>query len=267
MTRVLATAVLCLSACTTGTITATLTDGMSGEPMSDVPVTARAQAEVSFSCQVFEGTTGADGKVTIEGPCLTSSAYSITPVNSALWFIEGSVVAQSSDGETAIEVLRAPEGSGSYILHGDTLTPLSTHGDIKRATILGTEEVVEFPSRIPAESDIPLIDAQTWLVMTGPDAAQSSRLVPMVKSTPRRLLRNGDAMTMQDWWYLGVRFSSDRDFTRQAAMIDVSKVRQHSSGDRAAYIVPFNAVPSGRYALKTEGSNRVTVLDFGAPPE
>ncbi len=267
MTRVLATAMLCLSACTTGTITATLTDGMTGEPLSNVPVTVRAQAEVSFSCQIFEGTTDTTGKVIIEGPCLTSSAYSISPVNSSLWFIEGNIVAQSSDGETAIEVLRAPEGKGSYILRGDTLTPLSTHGDIKRATILGTEEVVEFPSRIPAESDIPLIDAQTWLVMTGPDAAHSSRLIPMVKSTPRRLLRNGDAITMQDWWYLGVRFASDHDFTRQAAMIDSSRVRQHASGDRAAYIVPFNAVPSGRYALKTEGSNRVTVLDFGAPPE
>jgi hypothetical protein len=188
-------------------------------------------------------------------------------VNSALWFIEGSIVPQSSDGATAIEVLRAPEGKGSYVLRGDTLTPLSTHGDIKRATILGTEEVVEFPSRIPAESDIPLIDTQTWLVMTGPEAAHSSRLIPMVKSGPRRLLRNNDAITMQDWWYLGVRFASDHDFTRQAAMIDSSKVRQHTDGERAAYIVPFNAVPSGRYALKTEGNNRVTVLDFGAPPE
>lgn len=265
--RVLATAVLFLSACTTGTITATLTDGISGGPLSGTAVIIRAQGEVSFSCQVFDGTTDAAGTVTVAGPCLKSSAYSISPVNSALWFINGNIVAQSSDGVTAIEVLRGPEGTGSYILHGETLTPLSTHGDIKRATILGTQEIVEFPSSIPAESDIPLIGAQTWLVLTGPEAAHGSRLIPMVKSTPRRLLRNDDTITMQDWWYLGVRFASDHDFTRQAAMIDVSKVRQHEDGDRAAYIVPFNAVPSGRYALKTEGSNRLTVLDFASAPE
>lgn len=267
MSRVFATALLCLSACSSGTITATLTDGLTGEPVAGVPVTLRARSEVSFSCQLFEGTTGIDGTVTVEGPCLKSSAYSIAPVNTALWFIHGDVVEQNTEGQTAIEVLRAPEGTGSYVLNDGTLTPLSTHGDIKRAIIIGSEEVVEFPSRIPAESDIPLIDEQSWLVLTGPEAGQRARLIPMVKSTPRRLLRNGDAITMQDWWYLGVRFASDSDFTRQAAMVDTSKVRQHAEGDRAAYILPFNAVPSGRYALKTAGNNRVTVLDFGAPPQ
>lgn len=252
-----------LSACSGGTIQATLVDGIEGKPLANVQVVARAQQEVAFSCQTVEGTTNDKGEVTLQGPCLSASSYSIAPKDSALWFTSGNIVDKGSSGTTRIEALFAPTGSGAYVLHDGALTPLSTHGDVKRATVLDSEEVVEFPSRIPAEDDIPRIGDDAWLVLTGTDNAGSARLVPLVKSEPRRLMHEGDMMTMQDWWYLGIRFASDRDFTRQAAMVDERTVTRHEDGDRAVLLLPQSALPGGRYALRTAGSGRITVIDFG----
>ena len=267
MSRLLLLSALLSSACSGGTATITIMNELTGMPMRNIALTLRAQEEVSFSCQIFEGSTDDTGVAIIPGPCLGSSGYSIAPKDSSLWLLEGAILERESEGVTSIQALRAPSGSGAYRLEDDTLTPLSTHADIKQATIIGSDESVEFPSSIPQETDIPRIGTGSWLVLVGVGTVESARLVPLVRSGPRRLNKGSSTMTMQDWWYMGVRFSSDREFTRQAAMVDDSRSIRHTIGDRAAYIIPSNAVPRGRYALRTAGSNRLTVLDFGPPAE
>jgi len=266
MTRWPMLAVAMLAACSRGTVTATVIDDLTGDPLPGVNITARAVDEVPFSCQVVEGQTDDAGVVRLPGVCLSSSSYRLRSSNPSMWFIEGDTVAAGSDGAAEVRSLFAPEGAGAYLLSSGVLSALSTHGDVKTATVQGTEEVVEFPSAIPREEDIPFIGPESWLVITGVDNAQSARLIPLVKSGPRRLMNGRDRMTQQDWWYMGVRFTSDTEFTRTAAMIDASRVRTHSGEDRAVAIIPYNAVPGGRYALKMNASERVTILDMGTTP-
>ena len=266
MSRWPALAVICLAACSRDTVTATLTDDLTSTPIANTPVVARATGEVPFDCQTLEGETDEQGVVTLDGACLSSSAYRFEPGDPMLWFIDGATVEAGSSGRADVRVLHAPAGSGAYMLSGGNLEALSTHGDVKQATVVASEEVVEFPSSMPAEDEVPHIGPESWLVLTGLDNADSARLIPMVKSGPRRLARRGDVMTQQDWWYMGVRFASDSEFTRLATMIDDSRVRRHVVGDRAVSIIPYNAVPAGRYALRTPSSNRITVVDMGTPP-
>jgi hypothetical protein len=256
-----------VGACGTGTVTATVLDGLTGVPLPGERIVLRGPPDASASCQVFEGTTGADGVAVIEGPCLAKVDYRVTFSNELLWLFEGGTIPAGSDGTISLAAFHVPAGSGIYEHSGTSLIGLPTHADLKTEPLWESTETVRFPSALPAEAEIPRVEAGEYLVIAGADNIAGAQLFPLIRSEePRKFGNATQWSTMQPWWYVGTAFTSDTEFTRVEAALDLAKVHDRAAGERAARSIPSDALPPGRYALQATGSRRVTIIDFGAAP-
>lgn len=254
-----------LAACGAESLEFAVVDGLSGGPLDGVLVMVEAEEEVALSCKVGEGTTDAAGHVVITGPCFSKSAFDVSLGDESLWLADSSVIQAGTPGPVELKAYRAPRGSAMYTLVDDVLTPLPTHADIQTVNIWGSTETVEYPRRLPAEEAVPRVGAGDYLVLTGEDNLAGVTLVPMFKSTPRKFGTEDSWTEMQDWWYLGTTFVSDTEFSRQAALVDSAKVVE-KTGARAVRYIGHDALPPGRYAVRTADGRRLTVVDFGEAP-
>ncbi len=257
-----------LAGCSGTAVNGTLTDGLFGTPVAGVEVLLKAADDVPFSCQVFSARTDDAGSFVVEGVCLSKTDYRISIGDGSSYFIaDDAILTKGGDGSGSWQAYNAPEGSGMYELDAEgVLTPLPTHADVRRTTVLNTDETVEYPSTLPAEEDIPLIGAGEFLVVVGEDNLATAAIKPLVKSGPQRFGNQDSYIQMQDWWYIGISFDDEGEHRRQAAIFDASVVVEKTRGSRAARFIPGHGLPSGRYAIRESGSRRITSVDFGAPP-
>ncbi len=263
MTRWTAVAAAALCGCSSATIDGTLKDGLTGNPIPDLRIVAKATApDASLTCQAFEATTGADGAFRIEGAC-TGTGYALSLGDDAWWVPDLQEIPDGGASGLDLVAWRNAPGRGLYKIDKDGgFHSLRTHADVKSEKILGSEEKVRFPwPSIPG--NIPVIAKGEWLVMVGPAVVDHYEIIPLVQSGERKF---GDAetwVTMQPWYYIGTRFTDDRTFERVAATIDGSKVVEKRAGERAGKYVPGEAVAEGRYAVLAPDSRTVTLVDFG----
>lgn len=251
-----------IAGCSSGSVSGTLVNGLTGAPIAGQRVLLRAIDEVALTCQVFDGTTGEDGAFAIEGPCLSSSPYRVALPDSSWVVFDGARI--EGDGKVGeLKAFLAPDGSGLYELTAaGALEHLSTHADIKTETLWDSEETVQFPSAMPLDGDLPRLEAGEYLVFLGAETMEGATVTPLVPSEGRKF-GNAEQFTemTQPWWYLGTTFTSDTEYTRTEATIDASRAIEHARDDKAVRYLPAEALANGRYALQAPGSRRITILD------
>lgn len=266
MTRILTSiaAIALLTACTKGTVSGTITDGLSGAPVADLRVLARSDDTADLTCMVLEGTTDAAGNFTIEGTC-ANSTYGLSSADDTRFFsgandVEGGapVVGHS------ITAYTAPAGKGVYLLVEGELKPQKTYSDVQTATILKTEQVVRYPDTRPKEAGWGKIPAGSHLLLLGDKNIstlkfQTANESPEVKFDPDR-----EGITHFSlggpWVYIGIDIASQDEFAVTTAAVDDSKFVDVKGSDRNARYIPAEALAAGRYALLADEKARRTYL-------
>ncbi|MBN2797521.1 MAG: hypothetical protein JXX28_00075 [Deltaproteobacteria bacterium] len=250
------TLVMVLAGCSSKTVDGTLIDGLTQQPLAGKTLVASAEG-VSLTCQKVSANTDDAGKFVLEGACLDDAAYQLKVTDENLWLETAEVPQGGYEGPTQFIAWRAPKGDGIYALSGDTLTMLRTDSDVKRETIKGTEEEVLYPVKMPDQ--ISKVKAGDFLVATTKDLCDNTKIVPVFQDQGVRTF--ADDSTIQDWWYIGVKFSSDTEFERTVASWDKSKEVHVEKGDRAFCFLPVNVLTAGRYSVMKEGDKRVRMMD------
>lgn len=255
-------AALVLGGCSSAAIDGTLTDGLTKKGVSDVRIVAKATSpDASMTCQAFETTTGADGSFAIDGAC-TGTAYALSLGDDSWWVPDLAEVPDGGATGLALEAWRSSQGSGVYKLSGDSFDGVRTAADVKSETILNTEEKVRFPwPTVP--SKVPLVKADEHLVLVGPKTVDTFEILPLIKSETRKFGNKESWVTMDPWYYIGVKFTDDETFERVTATVDESKIISKKAGERAVKYVPGSAVEEGRYVVLAPDSKVVTIVDFG----
>lgn len=255
-----------LSGCSTVKVEGRVVDGLSGEPVAG-PYRMRAtavQSDLAMSCQFFDTEVGADGKFTFDRLC-PGTAYKLETDKEDLWLVE---VDEAPDGgwgtPTDLTAWRVPKASGLYTLSKGELVALRTDADVKKETILGTEQTVRYPNTVP--TNVALVGADDYLVQVGKAAVDELKFYPLVPSGIRKFGKGDIVYTMEPWVYLGMKFSNDTTFEEVKTEFDAAKVIDKAKGDRKARYVSGAALAEGRYAILKDDDRRMTIVDFGKPP-
>lgn len=254
-----------LAACTKGSVSGTITDGITNGGVEGVRILARAESP-DLTCQVFETTTDASGNFTIEGLC-ANATYSLSAGDDSR-FLTGSLEAEGGVPTTgvALTAWTAPEGSGVYILNSaGELTPQRTRTDVNKATLLDTEKEVRYPAeRFKALT--PVYEG-TYLVLVGADTIKNQHLHPLVENPEIKFAPDRDDITHFTlggaWQYIGVQVAEDGTHTDVALELDASKVISAENGDRAVNYIPASALAAGDYAMLTNKGKRMFLFTFG----
>ena len=238
-----------------------LVDAMRADaPVANETLVARATGKVRMTCQTLSGKTDDHGHFSIPDLCLSETSYKITPSNSSLFLAEAQPISDASS-EVILKAWWAPEGDGSYLLHGQSLSRLKTHADLKDVVVPPSGTKVLYPATMPSKA--PQIPAGDDLVLTGKSTIDKTRIVPLVHSDARTF---GDTK-LEPWWYVGVKFDNDTDFSSVNAKPDPGHVTDIAKGDRVARFIDGAALPAGRYAIYREGGRRVSIVQFGESSE
>ena len=268
MNRILvaSTALLALTACTKGTITGKVTDGLSGQPVADMRVIAKAPLATDLTCMALEGTTDAAGAFTIEGTC-AGNEYELS-LGDDTRFIEGAATAAGGEAVTNdLKTWIAPEGSGVYLIVDGELQPQKTYSDIGKAVILKTEQEVRYPETAPKDDGWPEFPAGSHLLLLGDKNVKDLGFELVLKSPEVKFApeEGRDDITHwslgQEWSYIGIQMAEDGSFELKPSAIDASKFVDVSGANRSARYIPAEAVPAGKYALLGEKSRRTYVLE------
>ncbi len=245
-----------LVACGGGGLEGRVVDVMHGNaPLAGETLVARAVNSVRMTCQQLTGVTDADGRFTIDGLCLSETAYELRTTNDNLLLVGTTEV--SAPGEIVLEAWWAPKGDGTYLLRADGLSPLKTHADLKKRTITGTEHEILYPATLP--DPMPSLGASEHLVLTGADSVANTRIAPLVQSDARTF---GET-SVEPWWYVGVRFLTDTEVEPVEAAPSLDRVREVTEGGRTARFIAGDALPPGSYVLYRDGGRRASVVRFG----
>lgn len=250
-----------LAACGSPTVTGTLTHGLSGEPLADTAIVLQAPSDASLSCQRFEAQTGPDGAFSIAGPCVPGTEYSVRI--DGMQVFDGARVSSAEVG--TIEAFPAPDGSGVFELSAaGELTSIRTHADVRTENLWQSEEVVEFPSVMPIDADTPHIQAGEYLVLLGNDIVLGAQVQPLVPSEGRKFGTPEQFVEMAEpWWYVGIEFTSDTEYTHKQVLADPAQVIDKRRGDTVVRYIPASALPEGRYSIREPGSRRMAILRVG----
>lgn len=255
-----------LAGCSTSTGTGTFTNAITGEPIGDMRIVAKATGKISLSCAAFETTTDAAGKFSFDSLC-GGTPYALAPADENYWLAEFDEIPDGGAENIDLKAWHTPKGSGMYVLHKGELKAIKTSADIKVEPIWNNDtEMVSYPGTLPKKPA--LIPADGYLVLVGQGAVTKTLFNPLIPSETRKF---GNAktsvITMQPWSYIGVAFTSDSVFERKTAAPDAAKILKKEKGDRITSWIPGSALPGGRYAVHKEKDKRTTVIDFGAPPK
>jgi hypothetical protein len=254
---------LLVAGCATASYDGTAVDGMTGEPLAELRLVAKATGPVALACTRYEATTGADGRFKFEEMC-TGTGYAISAVDSEFWIPEAVEVPDGGAQGAKLEVWLAPESTGMYMLVDGELELLRSNADLKKLQIFESEEMVQYPGTVPSAP--PLIPTGSYVVFLGAETYEKMAIVPLAKDGKRKFGNKDSWTTMEPWWYIGTRFTSDTEYERITAKIDDSKLISKVGEDRAARYLPAAAFEVGRYALIEKGNRRITIVDIGAAP-
>ena len=152
----------------------------------------------------------------------------------------------------------SPDGSGVYVLAGESVKPVPTFSDVENdETVDG--QAVRYPSMKPTGKVI-TVDAGKYLVISGKNMVKRMEFFPLVTDTNRRRFKSG---WITDHVFIGHKFETDTKSAPLQANIDASKVKEVLIRNEGVRYLAYDALPAGRYALLGQGDDRVTILDFG----
>lgn len=263
------------TACTKGSFQGKLVDGLTGQPVAAERVLLKAET-TDFTCQVFETTTDDQGNFTVGDLC-ANMEYVLSPGNEMLFLGDAPAIDGSAQAAGAVEIKAwmAPAGSGVYILDGGELKPQRTYADLKTARILGSEQDVRYPNTQPKDdaswAEVP---AGGHLVVVGKPTIDRLQVLPFIESPEVKFEPDREDIKHfslgQAWHYIGIAIQSETEFELKTVELDMSKVVEAASGERAARYIQADALPNGKYALVGEKDRRTYMFRVGpaaaAPP-
>ncbi|MFH1466729.1 MAG: hypothetical protein ABIO70_20250 [Pseudomonadota bacterium] len=245
-----------------GSFQGKLVDALSGQPMADVRLLAKANGEeADLTCQIFEATSGPDGIFNMQGLCAGIS-YALQP-GLDFYLIQGVgdiPGGQPSAGVKDLEVWRAP-AAGVYLLDGGKMDKQSTATDVESKNIYESEEKVWYPAKLPLTYT--KVAGTQMLMISGQKNIEKLGFYPVVESGPRTFGTKAEPDKDEETWsYIGIRFTTDTEYERLQVKPDDSKIKKVSEGDRQVIYIPADAVAPGQYALWEEGGRRAYALEF-----
>lgn len=261
--RSITTAVVLLLAtgCGSSGFQGTVVDGITGQPLPNFKMIAKADAEVGLTCLTFEGTSGADGTFTVDGACVGETSYTLQPDDASYWLAETSSVAKGTDGAVTVKAWRTGGKSANlYHLRPDGVGTLPTGSDMTEETILDTAEKVKYPKSLPSKT--PLVGPGEYIVLNGQETIDKMKFAPLIHSGPRNFGMGDEPVEITNpWWYVGVEFTSDTEFARKEVTIDESKVVTHSHDGMAVKWIPAEAFGVSHMAVWRDGGRRMYIVD------
>ena len=261
--RSITTAVVLLLAtgCGSSGFQGTVVDGITGQPLPNFKMIAKAQAEVGLTCMTFEGISGEDGTFKVDGACVGETAYTLQPDDASYWLAETTTVAQGVEGEVMVKAWRTGGKSANlYHLRADGVGTLPTGSDMTEETIFGTDQKVKYPKSLPSKT--PLVGAGEYLVLNGQDVIDKMKFAPLIYSGPRNFGSADEPVEITNpWQYVGVEFASDTEFTRKEITIDESKVVTHSHDGMSVKWIPAEAFGTAHMAVWRDDGRRMYIVD------
>ena len=255
---------LLFTACAKGTVSGTITDGLTGAPVPELRVLARSNDTADFSCMVLEGTSDATGNFTIEGTC-SNSTYVLSSADDTRFFEGDQNVAGGEPvvGHAMTSYL-APAGKGIYLVIDGELKPQKTYSDVQKATILKTEQVVRYPDTKPKDDGWTKIPAGSHLLLLGDKNLNTLKWRTATESPEIKFEPDRDGITHfslgAPWVYIGIDMISETEFTETAVVIDETRFVEVEGPMRQARYIPAEAFAAGRYALLSDEKARRTYL-------
>ena len=237
----------------------TLVNGMDSAPLNAVRVLAKSSPpSPDMTCQVRETTTGPDGGFTFADLC-HKQTYVISVPEATLQLAGGTVIEASEQTEPAKhEAWRSPDGSGVYLLDGESIKAVPTFADVENdETLNGTK--IRYPSMKPTGTVI-TVDSGKHLVISGKKELKRLEFVPLVADTTRRRLKSG---WITDHVFIGHEFGQDANGSPVSAKLDDAKLNDVLIRNEGVRYIAHDVLPAGRYALLGKDDDRVTILDFG----
>jgi hypothetical protein len=290
MTRALLPAVaLALATGCNPTVSGTLVDGITGQPIAgkaadageDVQalrIVAEAvkadeagaltpNTDAGMTCMNKGSEVGQDGSFAISDICLGATAYRVTLSDKNIFLGDIDFFEQKMDAKApvTIKAWHAPNGNGLNVLDGDDLTPVRSRAKVRKETIKATaDELVYYPESLPKTT--PMVSAGQYLVVSGSTYADF-KMAPVINN-PALEFKVEEGMEsgpkMQAWSYIGTRFTDDTTYERVATQIDDSKVITVEKRGHVVKFIPPEAVsPQGRTAFWKEGSDSAFIVDIG----
>lgn len=254
-----------LAGCTTGgSFQARVVDGFTGKPVPELRLLLKAKTDgVPMTCLTFEGSTDADGNVTVTGLC-GGATYAVESTDKTLFLQDSPQVEGGVKATAPLQLTgwRAPESDGLYLLADDQLSGVRTGSDVSSVKVWETEVTVRYPNEIPAE--VTRVEGDTKLLISGKTMIDRMQPVPLVPHDQKRRFGNPDGYTdMEPWSYIGFSFTSDTEYQQVTATFDPAKVKDVSDATHSLRYVQADALPPGRYVLGGPDDRRVYILDFG----
>lgn len=247
MTPRMMAAALLFAGCGAAPVEGTVVDGLTGAPVAELRVLARAAPDqgASLTCSAFEAKTDAAGHFTLPGLC-SGVAYQLEDGDGTYWFADFAGIPASGGPEKLdLKGWPAPNGVGAYTLDGTTLSPIRSTADLRSEEV--GEAMVYYPKTLKGRVEV--VGAGQYLVLAG-DMKDYS-LEPLIESPAK------------DWSYIGVRFTDEAVFEAVPNTADLSKRIDKIQGDRAVTYLPQSAVGDGRYVLYDKEGGRLFMMDFG----
>jgi hypothetical protein len=258
-----------LLACSGTPLEGRVVDGLTGQPLPDFSLMAKATESTGMGCTAFSAKTDAEGRFRIDNACAVP--YALTPVKADdvdVWFADGDQVPAGRGGAVEVQAWRTPTAPGVYRLAGGEYEPLRTASDLKTRDLSGVAEKVSFPAKLPEK--IPLVAPGDQLVLVGKENVEAIAPAPLLASRDVVYKERDIDITQKDWVYLGIRVNPGPPpvVEQVGARFDPAKVRSVAKGERNVAFVSSDALAAGRYALSKPGDKRIYVVDFGAaqPP-
>lgn len=264
---ILAFSAVYLVGCSSNAAEGVLTDALSGQPIAEQKLVAKAVGDkASLTCMAFEATTDAAGAYKLGGLC-SGTSYTITPADAQWWVADGNVVPEAgAPGAMDLKAYRIPGGAGIYMLDVAThaTEPVRTASDLQSEPLPGGTERARYPKNIPG--NVAVLSEGKLLIFSGETYMDGVVPEPMLRTGERKFVDGTATVTIPPWYYIGLSFTSDTEFKTEKAAFDPAKitdVRDPNGGKNSLRYVQPSALPNGRYALLKDGDRRVTMIDVG----
>ncbi len=271
-TTILALSLLTAACVPQGSFDGKLIDPLTGKARGGVELVATSPLTPNPNCMELRTTTGTDGSFLFEGLC-SGSTYSFSTMENSLRIpdqeIPGGVPATEQ-----VEVLayRTPAphpdappiagtGQGIYLLQNDKLGMMKTRISLGRSKLWESNEEVVYPDMLPKTAQV--IDKGQVLVLAGAKYTERMELLPLLQSDRRKFGNRKAPERSEPWWYAGIEFESDTEWTRRKAKFDESKVIDVVLGGHPVRYLKPDCVPNGFYVMFGKKDRRMYMFNFG----
>ena len=141
------------------------------------------------------------------------------------------------------------------------MKPQKARTELGRSHLWESEEIVQYPATLPTR--VPIVDNGQYLVLSGKRYAVNMEMLPLTPSDRRRFGSRSYAERSEPWWYMGIEFESDTQYTRTTAEPDASKVYTLKVGNNPVRIIAGDALPNGFYTMMGKRDQKMYIFNFG----